>query len=220
MREAWIWFLWFASVMGLLTLVRDALAIFKPDRFGTSKNLLWSYIRIAAIISAAIIVWRSTHREGLVGEAIGYTIVQPPPWQYPDRICVLMTVRLGNDGDPSIARDFKVSLDFPTGDHLEPSVFDMPDSLLVRDPSRGNRPFYGSDEIQEKTANDPIPSGGERTGYLLFCVSTQYADQSQAKGTVATVTFHGVRGTKYSFKYRPSGQNLKVWHVAPGTRNF
>ena len=87
----------------------------------------------------------------------------------------MMTVAIENNGAPSIAKNWEVNLKLSNGQRLPAPLFTIPDTLRLEDSTApsGFSTYYGTDAIYNKTASDPIPSGGEQIGYghHTFCNS-------------------------------------------------
>jgi hypothetical protein len=112
-------------------------------------------------------------------------------------IFVILTIK--NAFSPTIAARWELSFKLANDQRLEARRYIFDEEATTVLTQNGNVTFYRDDNLSWKTAEHPIPTGGQVTGWLVFGVQgTDYEQQLAHTNPLATLTFEDVTGKVYS----------------------
>jgi hypothetical protein len=110
----------------------------------------------------------------------------------PSSHVLIFYVEVFNKGKPSILRDWQLTIIGLDKNSTKADFFpfqNMQVPIFQNDPK---------DSIYEKTQSNPIPTGGEQYGYVLFTVQNLERTYMQIPGTIFEITFKDIDGNNYT----------------------
>jgi hypothetical protein len=108
---------------------------------------------------------------------------------------IIMALSISNTGAQSIVRNWGLTVVLPSGDSVDAVPYLLPKVITING-DQGPRKLYSEDAIYNKTIN-PIPTGGEQTGIIMFTLTKFTSTQVKQAGTKFILKFDDVIGTHY-----------------------
>jgi archaellum component FlaG (FlaF/FlaG flagellin family) len=211
---------WFSIVLimvalmsGILSLVRELLLLYAPEKFG-GRIRFWRCVWIAFILSS-IILWAVEHSQNMdlhnqiaelnnpelqakINVPMRANFSYGPNQQSHTEILTLM-VTIKNSGSPSIATLDNASFVLRDGRHIDPRVV-MPsgkDWFLPGEAGMPDVTLPDADYLPRKTINNPIPKGGAAYGWIMYSIPATLTDQDVTGATI-TLQFSDVNGKPFT----------------------
>jgi hypothetical protein len=198
-----------AFMSGILSIIREAILIHKPDTVH-EKKLFWGCIRIAFFVSA-IVLWGTEHHEVLTLNAelneatvprlkmevdqIGIGTAGSEIPQLNGRTTVFIVANVVNTGAPSIAEGYHLTVTLPDGTkYSDIAPFKTTEQkdmrLFLGHSSTGESVVFSqADTLFEKTFAKPIEKGTRVRGVLGFALPVGVEPKSvKAKGTTFSLS--------------------------------
>jgi hypothetical protein len=134
----------------------------------------------------------------LVGTIFGLGMGNPTSQPQDTSVFIIANVR--NVGAPTIASDWALQVTTPGGKVIEGrNRFINPDYPLELSKASGEPMVLSpEDALYMKASSNPIPSGGQVTGVIIFDLVNTKKEDVLKVGTVVVLSFTDVTGKKYS----------------------
>ena len=191
---------WAALMAGpVLTL---ALAIVPAWRHWNVPAWMWSTIFLAGVPVAGFLAWReerSRRRSDAIpvlrlGFANGFTTNQGVP---PDHTLWALNATVANDGGPSTLQNWRIEVQTTDGRTLRAPAYRVGAhgafSLVGAGGGNDRIVIPTTDGLEEKTANDVVIHGGQKSGWLVFAVAGM-TPEKLSLATRFTVSATGLLG--------------------------
>jgi hypothetical protein len=130
----------------------------------------------------------------------------------------ILTVR--NYGKPTIVTGYQLAIKMQDKQEIiiRPKVGGS--KVRMKTPDGKNVTYRGSDELSRKTAQQPIPTGGAVSGYLIFLVEGVTESDIFKEGTTIKIGYQDITGKRYYYKYegplRIDETGDEILHEVPG----
>jgi len=216
-------FIWAVALMsGILSILREGLAIFYPDRF-PQRSIFGNCVIIAFIISA-IILWIIEHKKviNLTTEAkrerdrskpnlsaeIDFTAVAPAGDKDESSLITIMAI-IKNTGAPSIVSNFKLLVKIEDSETIG-QFFPLPkDSITLKSTDGQEILLKSADNLLLKSVLQPIVTGGAVTGFCSVLMPNLRQEDVTFKGTMV-LSFKDISGNDYAVEHCfTSGKSIK-----------
>lgn len=216
--------LWMVALMsGILSLARELLLIYRGEQV-QQRSLFWNCVIIAFVISAGILYFLEHQRATEAETKLQDVMEQRPKLQGEFRFVItsqqqqetfaLIAVTISNRGMPSIADGWQLTVKLRDGRSVKGVIQTIPQSIKVNR-SDGVLTYYGADALYDKVSTNPIESGGQKSGLLLFNLPDVIASDASQSGTEFSLRFIDVAKNEYRCSQILSGEDHMPFYV-PG----
>lgn len=208
---------------GILSLYRELMGMYRPDLVGSSKQVFWTCVRIAFILTAFAFIWNQSERikkleaksksPDFRGKA---NAVLTGMWNGVPQIVVGGTIS-NRQGTASGAVDWKISVELEDSSIVEGKFPPLPaQDIKVQNSPIGEVTLPVAKYLPIKML-EPLPVGGTVEGWIQAILPTLTQEDLYNKKAVVVIEFKDViTGKLHSFK-EPIGERgvHAPWLVNP-----
>lgn len=110
---------------------------------------------------------------------------------------IVYVLTISNHGKPTTVTGYRLSIKLPNKGEITARPTLAGGGIDISSPSKGKVSYPPTDDLSRKTAEQPIPTGGRATGYLLFVVEGATEEEVFAEGASLTIHYQDLWGEDY-----------------------
>lgn len=149
------------------------------------------------------------------------SIIINVPDENPNSLILIIFSSVTNLGSPSTVKNWNLAITINSKKQAikgTPNYFEGSQTIGKGQPGISPTILHSADLLIEKTANNPIPSGGAASGFLVFTVDGISHKQLTSGDSSVLLSFSDVTGKQYHKNLMSDGPMTYIPHL-PGVRS-
>lgn len=216
-----------ALMSGVLSILREVLALYSPERF-TGRLPFWRFVWIAFIISV-LFAWALEHNQNLqlresldiltrpnISGEVTFTSLASTEGQ----TVLVLAVDMVNKGAPSVVKFERCIITLSNGEEVQAQLI-LPPISDVSIEGSGNTPnlvLRRSDFLPGKGSEQPVASGGGLSGWAMFVIPGVARDTMATNSTKISYLSRDINGAEISIDAVMGQRGTSSVYLGKGTK--